>query len=457
MVDLKRLLADNGKRTRALNEARVQEEKRALRDINGQTHKKTNPPLPPQKKPTPHTRHKNKPSTSLFKRHDDLLRPPPQPLTPTDNSSSDYIVNIARGGRSDDPLIRSLLSSGSIRAYYRSKNRHCPSCVLQWLWNLTLYGESADIVVICAHTLLDLLEMQGEFAGWIPSPDDFLQALKHLGADESELTGSMPARRKVEAGCEFDCDDDASASPLTQAAASESDEDDENGHDRDLRVNLEQLLTLAPICATHWRNKLQPDEQIKASRWLCRLLAEAHAYPVLLDVQDALSALLHEAAANRESPVMREVDSILRSLSNNILDSAMYYKVCILLPPTSEGICMQRKASVCAMRLLMEQVQAEFVNAVELKNYSESICEMVRKCHVSLWTEHTDSLHTFFLLLDIALSKRDNLDSQQIDLIRRHLGSHKMQLKQLPGALDYHILECESLATHMLNLLLLEI
>jgi hypothetical protein len=309
------------------------------------------------------------------------------------------------------------------------------------------------VVVACAAATIRSLIATAS-AGWTPAPADFVAALHNLGADPIQLLGTPDLQERPPST--------SVTSPMTQIGSvrDEDDPGDDDACEGDLRVNVERMLSLAPCCAASWRVACADEEQVRASRWLWRLVVEPHAFLALAHLQDALAVLLGDSPldcslgdANGVPPCLDSCGVTLRSICKQLPDAALR-PLCHWLPSNPAGRRMQASAALEGMRLLLERQErsqaADLPPAGGADDVLGELVGLLKRLDVSRWSEHTEALHSFLLLLDVALSTTAGSQGDLSSIVSE-IGKVKLQLKQLRGVLDYYALECESLASFTLS------
>ena len=108
----------------------------------------------------------------------------------------DPMAEMLAGLDAEEPTARELLCGGWVRAHY--ERRACPSAVRRWLFDVVCHHCKADVASAASRTLAFLLgassgdEASGDEASavWVPLPRDFLDVLQRHGAKLSELGAS---------------------------------------------------------------------------------------------------------------------------------------------------------------------------------------------------------------------------------------------------------------------------
>ena len=424
-----------------------------------------------------------------------------EPLkSPSDDD--DPIVSMLAGLSAEEPSARELLAGGWVRAHY--ERRPCPAPVVRWLFAVTCHHHHADVASAASRTLISLLGTAPTDAAsaetcmeWVPLPSDFLAALQRHGADLEELgapqagTGGEPE----------------------STAAPEPDGSREPAEMGDARQNLLAALELLPACARLWATRLAVRERIGAVRWMLRLTLDVHAAAAFVHLQDGIAALLDGAAdADWQSAWLPGLLSEIQALCGSLPHTAVV-RVVEYLPPTLRAATLQRVGAVLAIRLLVrrgrlrakatekrkrqerrEQRKRQKVEAAEVAagddddeeeeeeeeeededDEDDEAAGTAEEDHAAIlqaegasalrsaldpldgihYRGHMAALHSLLVLVNVCVAAEparfQGDTTGAVRAVKSKLNVLKTKANKYRGIVDYHGLECESLAGYLAN------
>ena len=85
---------------------------------------------------------------------------------------------------------------------------------------------------------------------------------------------------------------------------------------------------------------------------------------------------------------------------------------------------------------------------------AQSLYKALEAFDVAMWAGKMEGVHSALLLTDLALSSDPRLlrqDRASLGSIKRRLNTIKQKAMRCRGVVDYHGLECESLASFLVN------
>ena len=412
----------------------------------------------------------------------------------------DPLLVMLAGQEAESPSVKELLHGGWVRAHY-AHDRACPATVARWLFGVACHHRRAETSAAAARTLGALLD--GSTApAWVPQPGDFLVALRRHGADLAELGPDAEAAAAAI---------DAGADQLSAGAASTSGAADEYQLD-DPRQNVLATLELLTPCARRWAACTPMDERVGAARWIARMMLERHTAPAFVHLQEAFAHTLDGApearwAAEWEPRLLRGLRALCAALPHTAV-----VRVLEFLPPTLRASVIQRRAAVDAIRLLAHRRQKQhradgraenaarkqqrraaaearkarresgeeeegsdddeedddeeddedeeeeednaLAEAGGVDGGATELAEALLGVEASMYKGHMEVLHSILVLTNVAISaepERLRGEREALAGVKQRLGQIKNRAQRYRGAIDYHGLECESLASYLGN------
>ena len=412
----------------------------------------------------------------------------------------DPLVAVFSGQEVGAPSVCELLHGGWVHAHY--VHRTCPPAVARWLWEIACDHRRFQTTSAAARTLGALIDGAAFSASpWVPTPSDFLDALRRHGAELAQLA----PRAKMSAGATVSAAGRAGDSLAAQAGTGAGETE---GFD-DPRQNLLSTLELLPPCARRWSAECSAESRLEASLWILRLMIEPHAAASFVHLQEAFAATLDGATENVwSSEWLPSVLARLRDLSAGLSHTAIV-RMHDFLPPTLRAATVQRRASVDAIRLLVRrrarqhraeckverEARAEHRRAdreaweaargaveqgwsgedddeEEEKDAAEgeeveseaaaggdspaarTLVGALESLDETLYRGRMDMLLSILMLTNVAIAAEPEFmraDCDALEQLKRRLGKLKQRSARYRGAIDYHGLECESMASYLSN------